>query len=251
MSNEPTVDISSDHQRTCELCNRKYKIKKNYDNHVFICKFVNMTRQLSDDETNDPTPPVRDLYKLIQYLSRQCQDLRTEVNILKSSANSGRSRQVKDLLHVKTSVQIKVTFMEWLRKIQVTRAQIEHVFHSDLLSGMKICLQENLTSSEPLPICAFPQKADTIFIHTLDENRKSQWIRMSDEDADQLHAHLSHQFLKEFMNWQTANFSFDKSEQEKEQNIQYMIKINGGTMKEKRRRQELRKWLYTILTKPT
>jgi hypothetical protein len=120
-----------------------------------------------------------------------------------------------------------------------------------------MCIQESLEknstdaillkSASQNPICAFEQRPGQFYVYDASGNATS-WKRMEPDVFDHWMTTLSHRFLQYFIEWQTSNLAHLTSEKDKEDNINQMIKVNGGrnpTAEKDRRTAEIRKWLFS------
>ena len=71
---------------------------------------------------------------------------------------------------------------------------------------------------------------------------------MSNAELETMVIYLSQLFLREFLKWQKENATdLEENEDKKEQELTYMIKINGMKMSLDKRAGELKKWLFPLL----
>ena len=98
------------------------------------------------------------------------------------------------------------------------------------------------------PICAFTQKQNCFYIYDRDSDNKMLWRTMSTEDMEKIVFHISQQFLIAFVKWQRENFTrISASEKLKDEELVYMIKINGSKISMEKRCTDIKKRLYSLL----
>ena len=255
-----SVSVPSGMGYYCKYCSRHFRFKDLYDQHNVTCEFFYRKRRVREreNETHEALPTQQEQYKLIQYLALQVTRQQKEIDRLKGSVLQRKRKVILDWLRGSSAPIPTLTFQEWIRTIPVTFDHLEPVFQGDLTDGMKQCLLGYLaTVNGVLPICAFNQKAGTIYIWSssgsgeTDPSSPPSWRLLDSEEFERWMNRLAHRFLQEYIKWQMANSEkIHSTEEEQEKNIQSMRKINGlGKAHEDRRRSDLRKWLYSALAR--
>lgn len=242
----------------CTYCMRQFHFKDLLQRHVATCEFFYRRRRERerDEDMVEILPSAQDQYKVIQYLMMQVATLQQEVKSLKGTALARKKRILMQWLQGMSGPKPDLPFLDWIRTIPVTFDHIEQVFRGDLTDGMKSCIRDWIVgsgqSNHEHPLYAFVQKPGTIYVWTVVEDGGfPQWTFLTTELFERWMNRLAHRFLQEFIQWQMVNSeTIHATEEGKEQNIEYMRKINGlGASYESRRRSELRKWLYLLLAK--
>jgi hypothetical protein len=241
----------------CIYCNREYKIFDNFKKHNICCEFFHKTRKERCNQTEcfENLPSQRDMFRIIQDLAIRCERLENEVRSLKGTVSTKRRKEIVEYLnHIAVP---NTTFKEWVSKQTIEFQHLECVFEYNLTEGIKLCIQESLEQSvhisskhkyENIPIAAFEQKPNIFYIYDCSGQISPQWKRMDNEIFERWITTLSHRFLQYFIEWQSDNLDKLTSEKDKEDNIMYMIKVNGGRnpqQESEKRITELRKWLFT------
>jgi len=241
-------------QNYCKTCDRSFKFKDLFDQHIPCCEYFAKSKRERDRDTEEfeNLPTSQEQYKLIQYLLTQVSKLQKEVNGLKESALIKKRRLIIDWLHSPANYIPSCAFVEWTKSIIVDQDHLRYVFENGLSEGMKQCIHSHLERGLNAPIRAFTQKPGTLYLFVKDEpTDTASWRIATGEDLDRWMDRLSHRFLQEFIKWQLENADLiNSSESEKEKNLEYMQKINGvGKQSEDRRKSEIKKWLYVQLEK--
>jgi len=241
----------------CKYCNRHFRFKDLYDQHIATCEFFHRRQRERDRdiETFEQLPSPQEMYKLVQYLMVQNARLTKDVEKLKQASNRRQKRAILEWLNGDSNPNPPHSFVEWSKTMPVTDEHLQLVFSDTLTDGIKACLKAFLQETATKPICAFSQKPGVFYIYdgppkceANEENlAEPTWRLMIGEDYERWMSRVSHRFLQEFMKWQEANRAILYScEAEKERNIDYMRKISGGgAVQEDRRNTDLRKWLFS------
>jgi hypothetical protein len=238
----------------CKFCDRNFRFKDLYDQHAITCEFFYQRKREKDrtlEAFESNLPSSQEQYKLIQHLAVQLAKLQKEVDTLKSNTISKKRRLIIDMLNSESNPIPLMTFLEWTKTIRVSTDHLKSVFQYGLTEGMKRCIHSHIQDScGTIPICAFSQKVNNIYIYIENEVDKSRsWRLLSNEDSDRWIDRISHLFLQEFIEWQMQNMDkINSSEDERELNLEYMRKINGiERVSGDKRKSEIRKWVYTKL----
>jgi hypothetical protein len=175
--------------------------------------------------------------------------LEAKVRRLENRDATKRRKEVVEYLN--HSVVPEMSFKEWTRGQTVNFRHLETVFETSLTDGIKMCIEEHL-SSKSLPICAFEQRVNTFYIYDSSGSTSAEsppiWKRMENDVFERWVVVLSHRFMPCFIEWQMQNKDRINTEEEKLENIMRMMKVNGGRnpgSEKERRIQELKRWLFS------
>ena len=246
----------------CKYCNRVYKLKPNYDKHYLLCDTLNKSicnKNIckTTKETNaNYVPSLRDMFTLILELTAKNSQLEQKVEELSKWAESKKKKlNVIDWLNEKYTKNIK--YSEWLTGIKITRNHLETVFNSDMVTGCYEILQnllsldisdehisnEHISNEHIIPIKAFDQKENILFIYT-DDNK---WEILSQPMFANLMNILSKNILTEFLKWQSENKSKMKQDDFSYKYARNVQKIMGGNLTQEQIHMRVKKELYNYL----
>jgi hypothetical protein len=228
----------------CPYCSRKYKIKKNYNNHIISCELFHKIQNISDDDYQDSIetlPNQRDIYKLLKILAIKCNVLEKEVIQMKKTTNIRQKKQIFELLNEKKMDQ---TFTNWYKEIEITEDDMRVSMEKDLTKGIIQIIKKKIENSiDNKPIACFKEKSNSIFIYDIVEveshtqprvetiSTTSQdvsvssssssatqplqssisipsWRIATNEDINKLVGLYSHEILKIFVKWQKKHLEF-------------------------------------------
>lgn len=232
----------------CVYCSRSYKRKDNYDKHVTGCELFHHAQLAHPDAfTNEieTVPDIRQLYIYIRELASKCANLENEVAQLKQHANIRQKKQIIEWLNVNRPIHM--CFINWIktRIHTLSYETLDIVFKNDLTEGIYHTLQSII--SKTIPLAAFTQKPNYLYIYS-DSDGEGSWRGMTTEDLEKMVFYISQQFLIAFVKWQKENSDrISKSEKLKDDEIMYMIKINGSKISMEKRCTEIKKRLYSLL----
>ena len=257
----------------CSYCNRHYRFKDIYNQHMLTCDFFNKSKKNRDREIEciEKLPSQQEMYKYIQFLAVKCDRLQKDVDKLKANSSVRCKTAVLNTLN-SSVINITLTpYQEWINTFTITICHLECVFKENLTAGIKLCILDRIKKEkkENIPIRSFKQKNNLyIYSHsgvpldtgattppfpdkTVDspckrETPQYSWKIMTIDDYERMISTLLHQFIVEFMNWQDDNRELiETSEKEREKNLRYMMKIHNVKTNEEKQKLEIRKWLYS------
>jgi hypothetical protein len=249
--------------QTCIYCQREFRHQDLYAQHFITCQWFFKSRRNRDREIEsfETLPSAQDMYRLMQHLALQVSSLQAEVVQLRQITHAKKRKMILEWLQSPSnpSVCCSLSFVDWIKQTPVSMEHLQHVFSVDLVEGMKMVISAHLAASSgsAIPIRAFHQKPGTLFVYhkpamvdsITQEDSVLKWRIMTADDFDRWMDRLGTRFLQEFLKWQMENADTIRSSmEEKEKNLDNMRKINGlSKSHEERRRNELRKWLFTRL----
>jgi len=245
-----------DSSTCCRFCDRKFKFKDLYEQHVVTCEYLYQSKNTKDRNIDviEHLPSAQEQFKLIQHLALQIARVQKEVELLRGNMNIRKKKLVIEWLNSNANPAPLVTFNEWSKLIQINDSHLSTVFSLGLTAGIKKAVESYLEYSSIPPIQAFKQKAGTFYIYDKTEGIDSEessvlrWRALNTDENDRWIDLIMHKFLQKFIQWQLINMDLSNScETDKDRFLDYMQKINGGGQTDDRRKSELRKWLFGVL----
>jgi len=159
-------------------------------------------------------------------------------------------RQQKNIIEcLNTNINTSKKFTEWYSDFNVTSEDLIIVFRDDLIAGMKNLLKKYIHTEKSIPVSAFTNKPNALYIYTYNEDiNYPEWRIMNSDDLS-IYS-LNRMFIVEFTKWQRENKEIiESSEQMKDTEINYMIKVNGMRLTNEKKMTEIKKWMYTELAR--
>lgn len=233
----------------CIYCSRTYKLKDNYEKHVKPCEFFHKSQLQSQDDfclSVETLPTQREMFDLMKSLALKCSDLEKEVVHLKQIVNVRQKKQILEWLNTNRTV-LPYTFTEWYSNIEVTMEDLEKVFQYDLDNSIQHILQHKIDGLKGIPVCGFSQKTNHLYIFDIIPDEKAKaWKSITSTDIEKMISFISRKIMQKFLVWQKENQQvLSASQQSKDREIIYMMKVNGPRITDEKRNSEMKKWLFT------
>lgn len=240
-------------QLQCNLCPRTFSSKEKLDHHRSTCIWMHTSKKIREEEIESIEPPFTDRQrdKILRDLLHQNQALNTKLEKMQIEMTKlKKTQRINILTWLNAQQSPKQTITEWIRNISISQLHLEYVFQYDLISGMKLCLQDTITTSNMLqkqmPICAFTQKQKTLFVYRTN-NGENKWEMMDKNITLKILQSLATRFLQIFLQWQMDNDAFLQTEKGQEKDMVYMKKVMGENVCENARAAKLSAWFYQVL----
>ena len=187
----------------CDCCFRHYKIKVYYDRHAVTCELLHMSKnhRADDIESTEYIPDSKKLYKMVLALAVKNKTLEEKLDALTKSVDVKKKR-----IHVKSWLDQNYcevqSFDIFMSKRAITSCDYAAVCKFDYIDGIIMILKKMFPiESEPsLPIKAFEQKENTLFVKNDDG-----WNIMSNIELEGAVASISKQLMTHFVKWQESN----------------------------------------------
>ena len=259
----------------CVYCSRTYKKKENYSKHVITCAFFHNVHLQSRDDFNlsvEDLPSQREMFLLMKELANKCHELEKKVGHLEQTVNIRQKKQIITWLNTHRTTNITpnsegdlqspselvlqrlsapLPLYEWAQSLKISDNILDTVFKKDLTEGIKEVISDNMgehKKSRPLiPLASFTQKANTLYVYNEQENQ-IVWTTSTNENVEKIVFIISQAILRKFVIWMEENeAAISQSEERKDEEIMYMIKVNGSSVSDEKRASEIKKWLITTL----
>jgi uncharacterized membrane protein YheB (UPF0754 family) len=224
----------------CKYCNKSYKQKFNYDQHLAICEFFFKSKKEKDyefDIMDEKIPTSREMYALIKHMMLKIDKLEKEV--AKSKKIEKTTTTINVLEWLKKSPQPRDTFSMWLKKKLLPNVHhyLKVVFSDNLTSGMIQVFEDTFSASafDDIPLRVFENKDNSYYIlkkndATSTTNEANIWVEISNKGLDRYITAVADQFSADFEKyWYNENKEkIDKEEIYKDIYSNYNKKILGG-----------------------
>jgi len=241
----------------CQICNKIYREKFNYDRHITCCEFFHRSRREMNHEMDiedDVLPSKKEMYFLMQEMGLKLLKLEVEVKKLKQVQN--KKMDVLEWLN-KQQKQPEVTLNDWIINSVFPEIQyvLDTVYNEDLLRGYKALFQRVTDNQTDLPIRAFDNKSNQLYIYEkvpISVNAPEvqyHWRKIKHNEMERLLSKIDHQFIVNFrIYWYDVNKEHMEKESYKEMYINNYTRILGGDrMSDSTRHNHIIQYIYGLL----
>jgi hypothetical protein len=245
----------------CNYCNRKYKRKLNYDKHILVCNILSKTpSEKIHQKEQDDLPTMREMYVIIQTLLEKQEKMEKQIEKMSSWVNNNR-KKINVIEWLNINYILEMDFSEWILKLHITEDDMELVFNLGFIEGMKCIVNRFIDNgirvgvevgvsgnydNSVIPIKAFEQKEDTLFIYSKCNNN-SNWEIMQQNEFEKLFNTITKGLVEKLKIWQ------DKNKYRLFQNgfteiyIENVKKITGGDLSREQQIHKIRHYIYNRL----
>lgn len=241
----------------CNLCNRGYKIKANYTKHIVFCEFLSKStyeKEREKENDYDKVPSIQTIYQVLLEVVKKNAELEKKVEALtKWTESKKRKLNIIEWLNNanNTNNEKMLPFKKWWTSIIITRAHLEIMFNqSDGIHGTSNILKNvlALTPRDELPLRAFNQKDNTLFVYNennnTENNNSKSWEILSDALFTECMHNLTKKILAEFLKWQNENGDKKYEEEFSYISATNLQKILGNNYSQEQIKGRIKKELY-------
>lgn len=229
----------------CKHCNKTYRRKIYYNRHIAACELLSKTskERHDDDEAACDVPPIKKMYEMILALSSRNKSLEDKVEELTKWA-AIRKKRLHVVQWLNDNYKDIPIFDDYVKSFDITETHFNLVTKYDYVDGMFCILKQLFPVDEEskLPIMAFDQKENTLFI-----KKSDGWHQFAIEDYQFFIGSIAKKIMGHFVNWQTANthrLADENYQKEYTSNIQ---KVLGGNYSKRNPNIIIRRNLYKYL----
>jgi hypothetical protein len=181
---------------------------------------------------------------LLQYiidLTDKYEKLEQKVNKMQKTAFQLRKKNVDE--YIKCLSPCILTFNEWMQNCVVTEKALQVLFDKDIKDCLKTMIYQTIEASEYIPIKAFTQRPNTIFIYDkTKEGLSTTWRPITHDELEQFTRILGHRIFKKYLEWTRENsIKIEQDNKLQELSMIYMNKANGSSTSFEQRITEVRK----------
>jgi hypothetical protein len=210
----------------CGFCSKIYKVKKSYDKHFLVCSILNksMTERKSENEIADEIPNIREIYNIVQMLIIKNEKLEKQVEKMNTWIHNNKKKvNVNEWLN--DNCKPEIDYDTWIEHLEINSDDMEIVINTNFMEGINIIIRRLTENLENIPIKAFEQRDNILFIFN-----NNEWSIMDAEKCDMLFNKITRGLIGQLKIWQDNNKKrlFDTGFTEKY--IEYVKKITGGDL---------------------
>jgi len=206
----------------CIYCGKSYKTRKNLDKHIILCEIYYKSKTNKNKTTNNNNntsefeeeeviiiPSQKHMYQIILELTLKCNRLHDKVNELsKFITQKIKKIDILQYLTSNLSIQPTIVFDNITEIIKITEQDIEYLFNNSYLETMNHILTRSIYNEDttnPLPMMAFIQKPNYIYIFDKTHENNYSWQSISREKFIKFLNIIQFKISKAFSEWRKNN----------------------------------------------
>tara|TARA_Y100000992_G_scaffold69024_1_gene43105 strand:- start:12985 stop:13770 length:786 start_codon:yes stop_codon:yes gene_type:complete len=228
---------------TCHYCNKKYKRKYYYNNHIIQCKSHNLcknnnniydTKSIDNDsiEFDKININTENLFKLFINLTNKYDKLQKDYNELKQFSNVNKNK-LDIIQYLNNNFLCRdYDFTDFCQDLSnnIIISDLEFIFKHDYVNGIGNILinfieKIKFKNINHIPLYGFNHKDGIIYIY---DNTQLSWIQMNEKFLNYLIKQIDKVILKLFLEWKINNENKFLDEQFSEIYVLNMKKIVGN-----------------------
>lgn len=201
----------------CQYCSKEYTRKSAHKRHIILCEIIH-DKQLNskaslkreekcEEEETTSIPTLTTLYNIVQELALENKKMREEISELHKHVTKGMKKvNVLEWLNTDPQQQRPTkTFKEFMKTIKVTQNAV-HILMNDTATQTLIhIVQENFQSVKEIPIRAFSQKNNTMYIYNNTPHPTTKWNKLQPEEFILMLKHIHSKILSQLCEWYNKN----------------------------------------------
>lgn len=222
----------------CTSCNTCWQTKQTYELHISMCKIIhtaNREKAIDNDYKQLTLPTKEEMFHYILHLTNKYEKLEEKVNKIHKITTSLRRKNIDEYLS--TLKPPKINYFEWFKKIEITYQHLDYLFENDLKSCIKYILEGVMKERDEIPLYAFSQKPNTLYLYD-----NTVWRAMTTDEMNKFVSIISHRISKKYTAWVSENKDLEGYE---EKQMIYLCKANGLNCSFENRVLDIKKWIFS------
>ena len=201
----------------CQYCRKEYTRKSAHKRHIILCEIIH-DKQLNskaslkreekcEEEETTSIPTLTTLYSIVQELALENKKMREEISELHKHLTKGM-KKVNILEWLNTDPQQQTptkTFKEFMKTIKVTQNAVHILMNDTALQTIIHIVEENFVSTTEIPIKAFSQKNNGIYIYNNTPQPTTNWKKLQPEEFILMLKHIHSKILSQLCEWYNKN----------------------------------------------
>uniref|UniRef100_A0A6C0IFP0 Uncharacterized protein n=1 Tax=viral metagenome TaxID=1070528 RepID=A0A6C0IFP0_9ZZZZ len=177
------------HPMYCEFCGKCYKTIVNLNKHILLCEVVKRsinkhTDNPIDKSINEKLPSQENMYKIIETLTIKYNKLEEKMEELQKWVDKKKKKiNIIDWLNENDKIQPTYEFDSIFDKINITQKTIDYLFTNNFYDTVNEILVNFYNSNPEIPLFAFNQKSNIIYVFNKNNDQQSSWKEISKDQV--------------------------------------------------------------------
>jgi hypothetical protein len=183
----------------CSYCGKNYKSKTALEKHVVFCELINKSKKTNNNIEEEEIPSQKKMYKMLLELGQKYVKLETQIEEMNKFVVK-KKKNINVLEWLNMNITPSFTFDNVKEKFIVTTEDIENLFVNNFNDSLNDIFSKTIYCMEEMPIRAFFQKPNTLYIYDKVENNYG-WVELSREKLRRFLNFIELKISKELNEW--------------------------------------------------
>jgi hypothetical protein len=180
----------------CVNCGKSYKKRENLTKHLVLCDFLSKKKPLEEDELVIPSQRI--MYQLLIELGQKYNKLEEQMAEMTKWV-SKKKKKINVVEWLNSNITSNMIFDNFINSsLGFSDSDMEFVINSTFYDTMHLVFSRSLFKMEQIPIFAFTQKVNTIYVYN---GENIGWIELSREKMVKWFNKMHIQFVGAFYSW--------------------------------------------------
>jgi hypothetical protein len=209
----------------CSCCGKTFKHASAFRYHRSVCELLKLSKHEQEDllEEDSDLPPASDLWRIVKTLASRQEKILQELEKMQNWVQR-QKRKISIIDWLNENSTPSVSYDDWIDSFEIVADDIKLVFNHGFILGILEILkrQLSLNNEHELPIRAFEQKPNVLFVH-----KENGWRVYESDEFKRLISIIHRKITMHFKEWCEKNkkLAYNLNNETYQQNV---IKIMGG-----------------------
>jgi len=230
-------------KQKCSICKKKFTRLTSLRRHRAICELLNQSElcQKADLEEISDLPPLIELWSVVKTLVQENIKLKKDMEKIKNWVHT-KKKKINIINWLNENKKPVLTFQKWKLKINIYDSDLNLIFDNGFITGIVYILERNLILTEELPIRAFQQKSNCLYIF-----EDKGWRILKTDEFKELISYVNKNLLIYFKKWYNKNIKLINDPTNDDTYQKNIIKIMGGRVPYDQRIKKINSKLFKYL----
>lgn len=211
----------------CSCCGKTFKHASVFRRHRSICELLKLSKHQQEIKLEEDTdlPPAFELWCVVKTLATRQEKILQELEKMQSWVQR-QKRKISIIDWLNENSTPTLSYEEWLQTINIVADDIQLIFNHGFILGILEILkrQLSLNNEHELPIRAFEQKQNVLFVF-----KNEEWRVYELTEFKTLVSTIHQKITLHFQAWSEKNkkLAYNLNNETYQKNV---IKIMGGNM---------------------
>ena len=233
----------------CPHCSKEYKRENAFTRHVMCCKILSMKPKEREEEcvSLNETPPLHQVYRLVQSLIVSENRLRKRVELLERCQKRADGRKEDVINWLSKNILPSQCFQSWVENIKLNSTDLQNVFDNDYIDGLLSAISRVSENEKNAPFRCFQHQSNTFYLFVeIDKENESKWEKATHSAINSFIDKITQKILELFKEWQDSQGDDIYTENGSRMYHKNVRKVMGGSLPREVSLSRLRSKIYNL-----